>query len=102
MGNIRGSDWFCEPVGLAPYTQQGADGSRPGRWTSSGVLASLVVAAAIRRSPLLVGWGADRTPTHLRWLAIRVGAQAGPASPDCATRRALPRLTNRPRQRAAH
>ena len=46
----------------------------PGIITTPALVASLLLAASIRQAPMLVGFGPQWTPAHLRWLGILVGA----------------------------
>jgi hypothetical protein len=45
----------------------------PGIITTPAFLASLLLAASIPQAPMLVGFGAQWTPAHLRWSGILVG-----------------------------
>ena len=46
----------------------------PGIITTPALVASLLLAASIPQAPMLVGFGADWTPAHLRWSGVLVGA----------------------------
>jgi hypothetical protein len=46
----------------------------PGIITTPALVAALLVAASIPQAPMLVGFGAEWTPAHLRWSGVLVGA----------------------------
>jgi len=46
----------------------------PGIITTPALLASLLLAASIPQEPMLVGFGPQWTPAHLRWSGVLVGA----------------------------
>ncbi|HEV7712595.1 MAG TPA: hypothetical protein VGP16_30665 [Asanoa sp.] len=46
----------------------------PGIVTTPALLAALLLATSIPEAPMLVGFGAEWTPAHLRWASILVGA----------------------------
>ena len=52
--------------------RQGFD--QPGIITTPVLLASLFLATSIPQAPMLVGFGREWTPAHLRWSAVVVAA----------------------------